>query len=138
MKQVNKITLSIQSNKTNISIAEKSVMAFLQSYLSERDAADMICAVSEAINNCFDHAYENEAGIITLTMQAYDTNRVRITIGDKGRGIPDINRARAPLYSSLPNEHHCGMGITVMESFSDEITIKSAVGRGTVVTLTKG
>jgi stage II sporulation protein AB (anti-sigma F factor) len=58
-------------------------------------------------------------------------------IADKGCGIPDVSLARKPLYTTLPDEDRCGMGFSIMESFSDKLDIKSQIGKGTRVTLTK-
>ena len=41
-----------------------------------------------------------------------------------------------PLFTTLGGER-AGLGFAVMESFSDRVRVRSAVGKGTVVTLYK-
>ena len=51
-------------------------------------------------------------------------------------GIPDIDQARTPLFTT-GNEERSGMGFTIMESFMDSEKVKSVPGKGTTVTLRK-
>jgi len=58
-------------------------------------------------------------------------------VRDSGHGIADIEKARQPLYTSRPELERSGMGFTVMETFMDEVTVTSALGRGTTITMRK-
>ena len=60
-----------------------------------------------------------------------------VKITDRGRGIEDVELARKPFYTSMPEAERSGMGFAVMEAFMDSVTVESEVGRGTTVTLTK-
>ena len=62
---------------------------------------------------------------------------LRVRISDKGCGIADIARAREPLFTSDESGERGGMGFSIMESFTDRMTVRSAPGRGTAVTLVK-
>ena len=55
-------------------------------------------------------------------------------VRDWGVGIPDIEKARTPLFTT-GNEERSGMGFTIMESFMDSLKVKSAPGKGTTVTM---
>ena len=101
------------------------------------ELADIRCAISEAVTNAIVHGYRNTVGMITLGIKAYDDRTVRITVIDKGCGIADIAKARMPLYTTCPDEDRCGMGFSIMESFSDKLTVSSQVGKGTRITLTR-
>ena len=57
-------------------------------------------------------------------------------IRDRGCGIPDIEKAMEPLYTT-GGEERAGLGFAVMQSFCDRVRVSSAPGRGTTVTLTK-
>ena len=48
----------------------------------------------------------------------YEEGVVRVSIRDKGCGIPDVEKAREPLYTSVGGERS-GLGFSVMESFSE-------------------
>ena len=63
-------------------------------------------------------------------------NVLEIMIKDKGVGIPDIDKAREPLFTT-GGEDRSGMGFTIMESFMDKVRVRSKEGRGTSVVLTR-
>ena len=71
------------------------------------------------------HARYDEAATLT------------IDVIDRGRGIADVEHARQPFYTTSEGEERSGMGFTVMESFMDAVEVRSAVGEGTTVRLTK-
>ena len=60
-----------------------------------------------------------------------------VEIIDRGRGIEDVERAMQPFFTTSADDERSGMGFTVMESFMDEVDVRSAVGQGTVVRLAK-
>ena len=101
------------------------------------ELADLRCAVSEAVTNCIVHAYKKDTGKISLTLKAYDNRTFKMIVSDKGCGIPDVEQARKPMFTTLPDEDRCGMGFSIMESFSDKLYVKSKIGKGTRVTLIK-
>ena len=48
----------------------------------------------------------------------------------------DVKKAMEPLYTT-GGEDRSGLGFSVMESFTDRVRVRSAVGKGTTVTLEK-
>jgi stage II sporulation protein AB (anti-sigma F factor) len=62
---------------------------------------------------------------------------VIIKVRDKGCGIEDIKLAMTPLYSSDDSGERGGMGFSIMESFTDDLKVRSSVGKGTTVTMVK-
>ena len=52
-------------------------------------------------------------------------------------GIPDVEQARQPLFTTGAGDERSGMGFSVMESFTDRMTVHSRPGQGTSVTLIK-
>ena len=58
-------------------------------------------------------------------------------IKDKGQGIENIDKAKEPLYTTKPDLERSGMGFTIMENFMDNLVVKSVVGKGTTITMTK-
>ncbi|MEG1244140.1 MAG: ATP-binding protein, partial [Oscillospiraceae bacterium] len=71
-----------------------------------------------------------------ITASIFSDGKIRIKIKDKGCGIEDIKQAREPLYTTKGGERS-GLGFAVMESFMDKIMVRSNIGKGTTVTLTK-
>ena len=51
---------------------------------------------------------------------------------DKGIGIPDLEQARRPSFTTGGAERS-GMGFTIMESFMTSLEVSSAPGKGTTV-----
>ena len=55
---------------------------------------------------------------------------------DRGCGIPDIEKAMEPLFTT-GGEGAVGLGFAVMQSFCDSVRVLSKPSKGTTVTLTK-
>ena len=128
----------IPSFSVNESVARSVIAAFCaQANPTAVDIADIKCAVSEAITNCIVHGYKETVGNIYITARIYDDNTVKINIKDKGCGIEDVKRARQPLFTTDAENERSGMGFTVMESFMDKLTVRSTLGKGTSVTMSK-
>jgi stage II sporulation protein AB (anti-sigma F factor) len=137
-KTVNEIKCTFLSRSENEALARSVISGFLLPLDPDvEELADIRCAVSEAVTNCIVHAYRGTVGRITLTATCYADRTVRITVEDKGCGIADVKKARTPLYTTCPDEDRCGMGFSIMESFSDKLSVVSHPGKGTRVTLTK-
>lgn len=134
----NMIRLVLPSLSVNEGIARSVVSSFCL-YLgpTATDIADIKCAVSEAVTNCIVHAYKNSVGMIYITAEAFTDNVIRITVRDKGCGIADVKQAREPLFTTDAQNERSGLGFTVMESFTDKLTVRSSVGKGTTVTMYK-
>ena len=98
----------------------------------------VLTAVSEAVTNCIVHAYPGGLGVITLTVALYENGLVKITVADKGVGIPDVDRAMEPLFTTGNPEERAGLGFAVMQSFMDRVKVTAKPGKGTKVLLVKG
>jgi len=48
-----------------------------------------------------------------------------------------VEQAMQPLFTTGNPEERSGLGFAVMQSFMDKVSVRSAPGRGTRVTLTK-
>ena len=60
-----------------------------------------------------------------------------MTVEDDGVGIPDIEKAMEPMYTTKPQLDRSGMGFSFMEAFMDELHVVSGQGRGTSVRMRK-
>ena len=137
MKQLNKFSMQLLSRSANESFARVAVSAFVtQLDPTIEEINDIITAVSEAVTNCIVHAYKNEIGNIYIQVRILECNVVEIKIRDKGCGIPDVDRAMEPLYTTAGGER-AGLGFAVMQSFMDNLRVVSKVGKGTTVTMKK-
>ncbi len=137
MKTVNEMKLQLDSRSVNESFARVAVAAFASQLDPTVDElSDIKTAVSEAVTNCIVHAYPQSVGKIYIWTGLYENGLVRVRIRDKGCGIVDIRQAMEPLFTTLGGER-AGLGFAVMESFSDNLRVRSTVGVGTTVTIEK-
>lgn len=137
MKPINEMRLKIESKSVNESFARAAVAAFAaQLDPNIEELSDIRTAVSEAVTNCIVHAYADTVGTIYIWTAIYENGVVKIKIRDRGCGIADVKQAMEPLFTTLGGER-AGLGFAVMESFCDKISVRSSVGKGTTVTLTK-
>ena len=133
MKMLNQVKITFAGRSVNEGFARAALAAFLvQLDPTVPQLADIKTAVSEAVTNCIVHAYPDRIGPITMTAAIYEGGVVRITITDRGVGIPDIAKAMEPMFTT-----GAGLGFAVMQSFMDKVKVSSVPGRGTRVTLTK-
>ncbi len=140
---LNRLDCVFPAKSVNEGAARATVGAFLlQMDPTLEDLSDLKCATSEAVTNAVVHGYrrngdETEDGEIFLSLAILPDRTVRVTVKDKGCGIEDVARARTPLFTTDPAGERSGMGFSVMEAFSDRLTVKSRPGKGTKVTFYK-
>ena len=138
MKIKNEFKLTVDSKSVNESFCRVVVTAFSSALdPTIEEITDLKTAVSEAVTNCIVHAYPSCIGAITLTAALYEGGIVRITVTDRGVGIPDVQQAMQPLYTTGDPEERAGLGFAVMQNFMDKVRVSSTPGRGTRVTMTK-
>lgn len=137
-ERLNGMKLTLPSLSVNESMARTAVAAFVsQLDPTASELADIKCAVSEAVTNAIVHGYRDTVGEIYIEVTLYREQLLEIRIRDHGCGIADVAAARRPLYTTDAEGERSGMGFTVMESFTDNVKVRSTVGRGTTVVLYK-
>ena len=133
MKFQNYMIQEFPSRAANAAFARSAVACFAaQMDPTLEELGDIRTAVSEAVTNCIVHAYPDGLGTIMLRCRILKDNTLDIVIKDKGVGIPDVEQARRPAYTTGGSERS-GMGFTIMESFMTDLEISSAPGKGTSV-----
>ena len=138
IKPINEMRLKLPSLSVNESVARAQVSAFCaQLDPAASEIADIKCAVSEAVTNCIVHAYKDTIGYIYITVKLFEGRLVVVEIRDRGRGIADVKLARQPLFTTDAENERSGMGFTVMESFTDKLSVVSKEGQGTKVVMFK-
>ena len=138
MNIINEMKLKIPGKSVNEGFARSAVAAFAaQLDPTVAEIADIKTAVSEAVTNCIVHAYRDTIGTIYIETRVLENRVFMIKIKDRGCGIADVKQAMEPLFTTAPGEERAGLGFPVMESFMDKVTVRSTLGKGTVVTLTK-
>ena len=130
--------LEIPARSENEPFARDVVAAFsLRLNPTLDELSDVKTAVSEAVTNCIVHAYGSDPrGSIRIECAA-DADTLHIRISDSGRGIGDVAQAIQPFFTTLEDEERSGMGFTIMQTFMTTFRVQSALGAGTVVTMSK-
>lgn len=138
LKKTNEMKITLASLSVNEAAARAMVGAFCALLNpTATELADIKCALSEAVTNCIVHAYKEKAGAIYISVSIFENRYIKLTVKDKGIGIPDVRCAMQPLYTTDRTGERSGMGFCVMESFMDKVKVRSKEGSGTVVTMWK-
>ena len=133
MKFDNYMILEFPSKSTNEAFARSAVACFAsQMDPTLEELGDIRTAVSEAVTNCIVHAYPDGFGIISIRCRMLKDNILDIVIKDKGIGIPDLEQARRPTFTT-GGADRSGMGFTIMESFMTSFEVTSQPEKGTTV-----
>ena len=133
----NEAALTFLSRSSNEGFARTAAACFaaqLDPTLDEIN--DIKTAVSEAVTNAIVHAYPDSIGQVVVKVRICPDQVLEVTVRDHGRGIPDIEKARQPMFTT-GGEERSGMGFTIMESFMDRLVVRSTPGRGTTVVMRK-
>ncbi len=101
-----------------------------QAGLGELRAVRAVTAASEVARNALRYGRGGTATVSILT--AGPRRGVRVVVRDEGDGIPNIERALSPGYSSSGT---LGLGLPGARRLADEFEIDSSPGAGTLVTM---
>ena len=135
MNAENYVTLEFPSRSANEGFARAAAACFAaQLDPTLEEVNDIKTAVSEAVTNAIVHAYPDSIGQVVVKVRICPDQVLEVTVRDHGRGIPDIEKARQPMFTT-GGEERSGMGFTIMESFMDALKVRSAPGKGTTVTM---
>lgn len=133
----NTMKLEIPSKSQNEAFARVVVASFAaQLDPTIEELADIKTAVSEAVTNSIIHGYEDKIGKILIEC-SIEGQVLEIIIQDFGVGIPNIEEARVPFYTSRPELERSGMGFTVMETFMNGLEVYSEENKGTRIKMVK-
>lgn len=133
----NRMKVEFDSVSANEAFARVAVAAFMaQLNPSMEEVADVKTAVSEAVTNAIIHGYQGEVHKVEICAET-EGQWLTVQVKDTGVGIPDVEKAMEPLYTSRPESERSGMGFLFMEAFMDEVRVESEPGKGTCVTMRK-
>ena len=138
IKTENEVTLQFPSQSSNEGFIRSAVACFAaQMDPTLNELEDIKTAVSEAATNAIVHAYPDRIGKVTVKVRICTGQVLEITVRDYGRGIPDVEKAMEPMYTTKPDMDRSGMGFAFMEAFMDELEVISEPGQGTTVLMSK-
>ena len=99
------------------------------------DQSRIATAVSELARNVVRYATDARGEVLIGTVSTPDKGAgIEIVVHDEGPGIPDVDQA---LRDGFSTGNGLGMGLPGTGRLMDEMTIDSAPGRGTTVTIRK-
>ena len=134
---IQNMKLEFDSLACNESFARVVVAAFLTRLNpTMEEISDIKTAVSEAVTNAIIHGYQNEVHKIVIEAWIQGT-AITVKVQDIGVGMEDVQKAMEPMYTTRRDLERSGMGFVFMEAFMDSVTVESAPGKGTTVTMTK-
>ena len=137
-KANNEVTLAFPSRSSNEGFARAAVSCFAaQMDPTLNELEDIKTAVSEAVTNAIVHAYPDSIGQVVVKVRICPDQVLEVTVRDHGRGIPDVEKAMEPLYTTCTTGERAGLGFAVMQSFMDKVKVRSTLGKGTTVILSK-
>ncbi len=141
-KILNEMKLRLPAKSVNEGICRAVISAFVAELNpTVEELGDLRCAVSEAVTNAIVHGYrdseDKDNSFIYISVRLYENREVSVEVSDNGCGIEDVRLAMSPAYTTGGAEERCGMGFLVMESFTDFLSVKSKLGRGTTVLMRK-
>jgi stage II sporulation protein AB (anti-sigma F factor) len=139
---INEMKLRLPARSQNEAVARSIISSFTAELApTVEELGDIRCAVSEAVTNCIVHAYKDaerpDRSYIYISARLYDNREMSVEISDNGCGIENVEEARMPSFTTGEPGERCGMGFLVMESFTDSLSVKSKLGKGTTVLMRK-
>ena len=134
----NEMTLSFVAIEENEALARMAMTCFITPLdPTLEEISEFKTIVSEAVTNAIIHGYESDGESMVTIHAIIDENKVTMTVEDKGGGIFDVQQAMEPMFTTKPLMERSGMGFTIMESFSDNLSVESSIGSGTIVRFEK-
>lgn len=97
------------------------------------DVTRIVTAVSELARNVYVHAGSDGEMRWEILRQPGQVG-IRLEFEDHGKGIPDVEQAMEAGFTTAGS---MGMGLSGVKRLMDEMHIKSEVGVGTLITVTK-
>lgn len=135
---MNQMELSFNAKIENEPFARTSVASFITSLNPTIDElVEIKTIISEGVSNAIIHGYQNNPECSVVIKVTIENRLITIIIQDYGKGIKDIEVAKVPMYSSLKELEHAGMGLTIIEALCDSLEIHSTVNLGTKLTIKK-
>lgn len=124
------IKMEIPANPDYVSILRLTTSGIANKLgFSMDDIEDMKVAVSEACTNAVKHSEDNKVNIKFNLLE----NGIEIEIKDNGKGY-DVASIETP---DLSNPKESGLGLFIIQTLMDEVSIESKGNQGTTIKMTK-
>lgn len=132
------ITITLKAMPVNESFARSLIAAYASRENPTINViSDIKTAISEAVTNAIIHGYNGDQEQDIYIKASIKEKVLRVSVSDRGTGIPNIIEAMNDFYTTRPSEERSGLGFTIMGSFMDTLEVNSNLGEGTTITMTK-
>lgn len=136
MLERNQVALEFAAIPENVGVSRLLVATLAgQAGFTIAEIDEVKLAVSEAVTNAVIHGYGVSAEKQVRVEVGVEGGLLTVAVIDEGRGMEDVAWAMQPAVSSDPER--MGLGFAFMQSHMDSLTVDSAAGKGTRVTMTK-
>jgi stage II sporulation protein AB (anti-sigma F factor) len=126
---MNKLELKFNATLENETVVRNTIGLFASTInCTIEDIIDVKTIISEAVSNAIIHGYEQDKSKFVEVIATINENELFITIKDDGVGIENVAEALRVNYSS---KNRSGLGLTIIKSLSDDLSIKSKKDLGT-------
>ncbi|MCH5180711.1 MAG: anti-sigma F factor [Erysipelotrichales bacterium] len=135
---MNEMELRFKANLVNESLARNAIISFVACLNPTLEQiSELKTIISEAVSNAIIHGYKLNPERDVIIKASIEKETLTLMIIDYGVGIDDVERARKPSFTTRPDLERAGMGLSIIDSLSDEFDIKSVVGMGTKLFIKK-
>ena len=135
---INKMSLKFESHSVNEAFARQAVGAFVaQLDPTMEELGDIKTVVSEAVTNAIVHGYADKCGFITVTVRLFEGRALELKVKDAGCGIENVEQARQPMFTTGDDTDKMRVNVSMMETFTDKMRVRSTPGKGTLVAMVK-
>lgn len=129
---MNTMEVRFSATLMNESFARMVVTSFIAPLNPTMDEiSEVKTIVSEAVSNAIIHGYRLDASKEVVMKATIDKDSLTLIISDYGIGIDNIELALKPSFTTRPDLERAGMGLTIIQSLSNEFAIRSVIGMGT-------
>lgn len=135
---MDRIVLIIKALPQNESFARSVIAAYATRLNPSLDElSDIKTSVSEAVTNAIVHGYSGDPEREISITATIEGNTLWVNVEDKGVGIDNVVEAMKDFYTTKPSEERSGLGFTIMGTFMNTLQVKSVVGEGTSIVMSK-
>lgn len=135
---MNQMEVAFSATLDNENFARTTVGAFLTQLNPTIDEIiEFKTIVAEGVSNAIIHGYNHNPDCNVVIKMLLEDRTVKLIIQDYGKGIEDLNKVKAPFYTTSKDLEHAGMGMTIIETLADSFEIESVINIGTKLIITK-
>ena len=135
---MNSMEISFSAMLQNEAFARSAVGAFIAPLNpTVNEITEIKTIIAEAVSNAIIHGYSCNKDCFVIIRVIIENRTITLIVQDYGNGIEDIEKVKTPFYTSLKELEHAGMGLTIIETFSDSLEIESIVNIGTKLIIKK-